>query len=257
MKNALKQLLDSVGLEVRRGRRNWREDASRSAHDPDPLIKHVLTRVRPYTMTSDERIIALVDAVRYVVRNRIRGDFVECGVWRGGSMMTMALTLLAEGAADRRLLLYDTFSGMSDPTEADVDFTGQSAKSVLERSPRTGDDVMWGVSGIEDVRRNMEATGYPRANIAYVQGRVEDTIPQHIPGEIAVLRLDTDWYESTRHELVHLYPLLVENGILIIDDYGHWRGAKAATDEYFARFDRAAYMHRIDYTGRLVIKQRM
>jgi O-methyltransferase len=257
MKRALKWLFDSVGLEVHLRRRDWPEDAVQPAPDRDPLITNVLTRVRPYTMTSDERIIALIDAVRYVVRNKIRGDFVECGVWRGGSVMTMALTLMAEGVSDRRLLIYDTFSGMSDPTEADVDFTGQAAKSVLERSPRTGDDVVWGVSGIEDVRRNIEAIGYPRANVSYVQGRVEDTIPQHAPREIALLRLDTDWYESTRHELVHLYPLLVENGVLIIDDYGHWRGARAATDQYFGSFDKAPYMHRIDYTGRLIIKQRI
>lgn len=257
MKHALKWLLASVRLEARRGRRNWREDAVQPAPDRDPIIADVLTRVRPYTMTSDGRIIALIDAVRYVVRNKIRGDFVECGVWRGGSMMTMALTLLAEGVSDRRLLLYDTFSGMSDPTEADVDFTGQSAKSVLERSPRTGDTPMCAISGIEEVRANIEAIGYPRANVSYVQGRVEDTIPQYAPREIALLRLDTDWYESTRHELFHLYPLLVDNGVLIIDDYGHWRGAGAATDQYFGSFDKAPYMHRIDYTGRLIIKQRI
>ena len=77
-------------------------------------------------------------------------------------------------------------------------------------------------------------------------------IPKYLPGEIALLRLDTDWYKSTQHELIHLYPLLVGSGVLIIDDYGHWQGAKKAVDEYFS--DKKILLNRIDYTGRISIK---
>jgi len=104
------------------------------------------------------------------------------------------------------------------------------------------------------VRRNMLGTRYPEKKIHLIKGKVEDTVPQHAPEKIALLRLDTDWYESTKHELVHLYPRLVPNGVLIIDDYGHWQGAREAVDEYFAGQKFKPLLNRLDYTGRLVIK---
>lgn len=100
----------------------------------------------------------------------------------------------------------------------------------------------------------MKSTAYPMENVHLVKGKVEDTIPKILPSQIALLRLDTDWYESTRHELIHLYPNLVKNGVLIIDDYGHWRGSKQATDEYFDGFAPKPFLQRVDYTGRLSIK---
>ena len=87
-----------------------------------------------------------------------------------------------------------------------------------------------------------------------VAGKVEDTIPKHLPGQMSVLRLDTDWYESTKHELTYLYPLLAPYGVLIIDDYGHWQGARKAVDEYFQSQAGTHFLHRIDYTGRLLVK---
>jgi len=108
-------------------------------------------------------------------------------------------------------------------------------------------------SPLEEVKRNMEATGYPPAQISYIKGKVEDTLPAEAPAQIAVLRLDTDWYESTRHELVHLYPRLSPGGVLIIDDYGYWTGARKAVDEYFRD---SLFLGRIDDTGRIAIKPR-
>lgn len=102
----------------------------------------------------------------------------------------------------------------------------------------------------------MAATGYPKDNIIFIKGKVEQTIPGTLPGKIALLRLDTDWYESTKHELNHLYPLLEKAGILIIDDYGAWQGARKAVDEYFST-NGPVYLHRLDFTGRLVIKERL
>lgn len=209
-------------------------------------------RVQPYTMTSPERVIAAIRAVDYIVAHGIGGDIVECGVWRGGSMMAMAYALLHQGQADRTLYLYDTFSGMSAPTPRDVQFDGAPADALLASSAR--DTHLWGVAPLDEVRRNLAATGYPVDEMRFVVGPVEETIPRTIPRSIAILRLDTDWYESTRHELFHLYPLLSESGILIVDDYGHWRGSQEATDEYFARLDSRPNLYRIDYTGVLTLK---
>jgi len=199
--------------------------------------------------------MALIQCVRHVVKSRIDGCFVECGVWRGGSSMVTALTLRQIGDTKRDLYLFDTFQGMTPPTEEDRDIARTSAKERLERDPKRA-SVFWAVAGIDEVRRNMTSTTYPSERIHYVQGPVEVTIPANAPAEpIALLRLDTDWYQSTKHELIHLFPRVAPGGILIIDDYGHWQGARKAVDEFFATRQRPVFLHRIDYTGRLVLKE--
>jgi hypothetical protein len=206
----------------------------------------IIRAVEPYTMTSTERIHALVHAVRHVVRNRIAGDMVECGVWKGGSVMAMALTLLQLGERDRSLYLFDTFSGMTAPSDVDVDYQGQQARVIL--------DAVRCEASQQEVEKAVLSTGYDREKIHFVPGRVEETIPDQAPSSIALLRLDTDWYESTQHELQHLFPRLSRGGVIIIDDYGHWRGARQAVDEYIAQHQIPLFLHRIDYTGRIGVK---
>jgi len=207
-------------------------------------------RVAPYTLTSPERIYACTHAVKYIVRRGIQGAIVECGVWRGGSMMAAALTLLELGVEDRHIWLYDTFVGMTEPTPADADLLGRPADRLLAEAE--GDADIWAKSSLAEVEHNLRSTQYPADLIHFVEGPVEETLPEHAPGEIALLRLDTDWYESTMHELTHLFPLLADGAPLIVDDYGHWRGARQAVDEYFA--DRAQLLMRIDDTGRMALK---
>lgn len=220
--------------------------------DLDQAARRIISAVQPYTMTSVERLIALIDSVRHIVKAHIPGDLVECGVWRGGSSMAAALTLLDYRDTSRQLYLYDTFQGMNAPSAHDRDHDGTSALSLLNRTPK-GHGI-WCDASEADVRRNMESTGYPSEQIRFVRGPIEETIPDVMPDEIALLRLDTDWYESTRHELIHLYPRLARGGILIIDDYGHWQGARKAVDEFLAAHAEH-FLHRVDYTCRLLIKQ--
>lgn len=210
--------------------------------------------VGDYTMTSPERIVALTRAVDHIARRGISGDFVECGVWRGGSMMAAAITLLRNGDSARSLYLYDTFEGMSEPTDLDVSVTGQNAAQLIATTQRDERDHLWAYSPLQTVQSNLRATGYPPERMRFVAGPVEETIPMVVPHRIALLRLDTDWYESTKHELEHLYPLLVSGGVLIIDDYGHWKGARQATDEYFATLANPPLLQRIDYTARIAVK---
>ncbi|MFL6664291.1 MAG: TylF/MycF/NovP-related O-methyltransferase [Rhizobacter sp.] len=248
MKRIAKAMLARSGWEL--ARKADRE--SRSLADLSDADRDIVARVGPCTMTSPERRASLIGAVDHVVKHRIAGDIVECGVWRGGSMMAAALALMARGDTTRELWLYDTFEGMSEPTEDDRGVTGESAKAQLERTAR--DEPLWAVASLEDVQANLESTGYPRERIHCVRGKVEDTIPATLPARIALLRLDTDWYESTRHELAHLYPRLARHGVLIIDDYGHWQGARKAVDEFFATSAEPVFLHRVDYTARLVVK---
>jgi len=222
--------------------------------DFDAKAAEIIRAVRAYTITSPERLFALIQAVRHVTAACVPGDVVECGVWRGGSMMAAALTLLAGADTKRGLYLFDTFEGMSPPGALDVSVDGQAASALLA-SPRTTDPKSpWCYAGIDEVRAAMRSTGYPLERVHYVQGRVEDTIPANAPARIAVLRLDTDWYESTRHELEHLYPLLSPGGVLIVDDYGHWAGCRKAVDEYLGARGIKLLLHRVDYTGRIAVK---
>jgi hypothetical protein len=223
--------------------------------DFDEPMRRVVAAVAEYTLTSPERVGALVNATRYVVANRIEGDVVECGVWRGGSAMAVALTLTELGDSSRRLYLYDTYEGMNAPTEHDVAFDGTTAAGTFADQRLSDDSSEWCRSPIEEVEANLLRTGYPRDKLRFIKGKVEDTIPRQLPdGPIALLRLDTDWYESTRHELEHLYPRLARGGVLMIDDYGHWAGAKKAVDEYIAEQKLCLLLNRVDYTARIAVK---
>lgn len=208
----------------------------------------------PYTMTSIERMYSLYKAVDYILTNDIKGAFVECGVWRGGSMMLVASMLSNRKIFDRQLYLYDTFQGMAAPTGIDKSFKGEAATEVWKETSTGNEASNWCLADINDVKNNMSLTNYPGEKIFYVQGKVEDTITATSPDiEIALLRLDTDWYASTKHELNCLFPRLVEAGVLLIDDYGHWEGCRKAVDEYFNN-KKSVLLNRIDYTGRVGIK---
>jgi hypothetical protein len=220
--------------------------------DFDEQDKELCARVAPYTMTTPARIFALARGVEYVAGRRLPGAIVECGVWRGGSMMAAALTLLRLGITDRELYLFDTFEGMTEPGEEDVKHTGERAADVMAQSSR--DSNYWAIAPLEQVREAVLGVGYPEERIHFVKGPVEETLPEHAPDEIALLRLDTDWYGSTKHELEHLYPRLANGGVLILDDYGYWGGVRKAVDEYLAANDLRLLLNRIDYTARLAVK---
>lgn len=214
--------------------------------------KEIFNAVRPLTMTSPERVYVLIQAVRYLTRSAIPGAIVECGVWKGGSMAAAARTLLQMKDVSRDLYLFDTFQGMTPPGDEDVDFSGRHA--LQARADWVGGNEVWCDAPLEQVKNVLYATGYPREKIHFVQGRVEDTLPGSAPESIALLRLDTDWYESTRHELIHLFPRLVRSGVLIIDDYGHWQGSRKACDEYFEQNGVPILLNRIDVGGRVAVR---
>lgn len=219
-------------------------------HDIPPLDIEMIRSVAPYTMTSVERCYHLIQAVRYLESNRIAGDIVECGVWRGGSMMLAAQTLMELGSAERSIYLYDTFDGMPPPGHADVHPSGKAASAVLAADlPEKETSHVWAIAAEETVRRNLQRTGYPEDRLHFVRGRVEKTIPGVVPERIALLRLDTDWYESTAHELRHLYPRVSPGGVVIIDDYGWWKGARKAVDEFVAACPEPILLHRLDAGG--------
>ena len=180
----------------------------------------------PYTMTSPARMKRLYEAVMEINKNQLEGAFVECGVFKGGSVMNMALTQLNFNKLVH-IYLYDTFEGMTPQGEFDINHKGVSADRILKNPSKLC------ICSLEQVKSHLKLTGYPQGFLHFRQGDVAETLKTDLPKQISLLRLDTDWYESTKIELEILYPRLVKGGVLILDDYGYWKGAKKAADDYF------------------------
>lgn len=203
----------------------------------------LIEEIGPYTKSGPERLEAMIEAVRQVDREGLAGDIVECGVWRGGNII-----LARKLSPERVCWLYDTFTGMTEPGEFDTKKSG--AKAIKSYRKKLARGERWAAVSLEDVRANFAETETLNDNyLRFIEGPVEETLRDHrnLPEKIALLRLDTDWHESTKVELKVLYPRLVPGGILIIDDYGHWEGARKAVDDYFA--GGGPEMFRIDYTA--------
>jgi len=193
--------------------------------------------VRPYTKSSNERLAAMTKACQQIEDDGIKGDVVECGVWRGGNIIIARFY-----CPDRVCWLYDTFEGMTNRSEWDVTRGGRTM------------DLGKSACSVEEVIANFRVTAtYDECKLRFVKGAVEDTLldESSLPERIALLRLDTDWYQSTKIELEVLWPRVVPGGVLIIDDYGHWLGARKAVDEYF---NGAIKFDSIDYTAVVTVK---
>lgn len=190
-------------------------------------FKQIYKICAPYTMTSFEKMNKLYESVVYINENNIEGAYVECGVYKGGSVMNMALTQLNYPGMVH-IYLYDTFEGMTPPGDFDVNYRGVSGQRILKRPSKRA------ICSLEQVKKNLSLTSYPKEFLHFRQGDVAVTLREKVPEKISLLRLDTDWYESTKIELEVLYPRLVKGGVLILDDYGYWRGARKATDDYFS-----------------------
>jgi O-methyltransferase len=228
LKNALKGRVQSAfqafGLELRTLKRRPTPEAT----DEDV---EMLRRIAPYTMTSGIRGWTMLKASQYVRDCDIKGDIVECGVWKGGLVMLAKMATPNDG---RRYFLYDTFAGLTKPTQFDQHADGSMALPVWEKHQRN-DHNEWCYASLADVQQNFRREGLEGDDVIFCAGDVVQTLRDEaaLPEAIALLRLDTDFYESSKIELEVLYPRLVPGGVLIIDDYGDWTGQRRAVDEYF------------------------
>ena len=197
-------------------------------------------QVRGITMCSNARLRGLYSAVQRVVSQGIAGDLVECGTARGGSAALMGLTLKRLDA-ERTLWVFDTFEGLPAPTGADPDFNNANRW--------TGSCI----GTLEEVTASFERLGI-LAQARFVKGLFQDTLPRTGVKKIAVLHIDGHWYESVKVCLENLYDRAVSGGVIHIDDYGFWKGARKAVDEFLARRSINVESKRLDYSGRQFIK---
>ena len=250
-------------LIARKGLRNARatsldhiESSPLFGYDEEPEARRDALMVRSHTMGSYERLISLWQQVRYVDRAGIPGALVECGVWKGGAAGMMALAhLRAEPTQARDLHLFDSFEGLPEPDRA-VD--GRLATEYSDKQDSGALRPIGECVGPLQANRELleRRVNYPVDRINYHVGWFEDTVARDAPdvGAIAVLRLDGDWYSSTRVCLENLYPLVSPGGVVVIDDYGHWEGCRKAVDEYLLGIGEHPLLGHIDYTARYFVK---
>jgi O-methyltransferase len=201
----------------------------------------------PYTLVGEARLKATANAVRQIDRDGIPGDFVECGVWKGGNVILARIL-----SPLRHCWLYDTFTGMTKPE------SGDGPKATSRWNLHINEKQPWCRAELSELLEAMNATETFDEKLCHIiEGDVTHTLTRqaNLPQEIALLRLDTDWYASTIIELKVLYPRLAVGGVLIVDDYGHWQGSRKAVDEYFAdKRETWETVERIDYAAIMLTK---
>lgn len=208
------------------------------------------------TMTSASRVRATLQSCEYVIQADIPGDFVECGVWRGGHGI-LARQIFDNCGSSKQVWMFDTFSGMTPPSPEDSDLKGTSDPVKIFTEKKINENSSdWCFASIDEVRGNVVSAVGSLSGTNLIEGDVSKTLNQaeHIPDLISILRLDTDWYSSTKLELEVLYPRLVKGGVLIIDDYGKWSGSKTAVDDFFKSLEISPFPFYIDSSSRMFVK---
>ena len=227
-------LLKPLGIKLIRIEKRHSEFPVEATKRDIEIIKYVLNSNwdKKLSMVSVDRLMAVISSTKYIIENNIEGDFVECGVWRGGCALAMAM-ILNDYKVNRKIYLYDTFEGMTSPGKEDLGFDGSQPLKIFKEYQKENHNE-WCFASIEDVQHQFKKLNL-NSNVIFVKGDVVKTLSEkeNLPEKIALLRLDTDWYESTKMEMNVLYPKLIKNGVLLIDDYADWQGCKRAIDEYF------------------------
>ncbi|WP_181357544.1 TylF/MycF/NovP-related O-methyltransferase [Stenomitos frigidus] len=222
----------------------------------ETVMQTVLQKVRPYSMVPDSGIEFLIRSVQSLFDQQIEGDFVECGVWKGGCAAAIKLAELALQPDSQRLLhLFDSYEGL--PPVQPIDGPMAAGWQQAVDSPWYFDNC---AASLEVVQQNFAQLGLLDARVQFYKGWFETTVPEFVKRypetKIAILRLDGDWYESTKVCLENLYPLVSEKGIIIIDDYYAWDGCAVAVHEYLGKH---GLNHRIrsipDFSSAYIIKQ--
>lgn len=256
VKRVIKNIFRAIGLDIRRASMasGFTMPVEFSASDVD-VFQFVTDN--KLTMVTAEALVATISACKHAALVGTEGDFVECGVWRGGNALAAKMTFENYGC-DKRVWLFDTFAGMSEPSQFDqAAFTDHDAQQMFSEHQREGYNE-WCYASLEDVRHNLTMGGVDMEGVRLVKGDVRETLSDeaNIPDAISVLRLDTDFYDSTKAELERLYPRLSRGGSLLIDDFGYWEGVRKAVEEYFEGYPVAdrPLLHYTDSSGRMGVK---
>ena len=232
LKKTISKIFNRLGITVSLIKKRGKETLSDYV---DPRFPPLYKKYFDESMVAWQGMHDAFDAATYITESNIDGDVVECGVWRGGVSALMKDVIYAnEGSSVRKFWLFDTFEGMTTPSKSDFK-SGEDQKETLnmhKKSLRGDGTSNWCRGDLPDVKKTISKSIGGLDDVKFIKGKVEDTLRlKNIPSKIALLRLDTDFYESTKVELEVLLPKLTTRGILIIDDYGAWAGARKAFNE--------------------------
>ena len=235
--------------------KNWSEDFVGISQ----FEKKTLETCSNFSMTGFDRMFFLIKAINQIHIDNVEGDFVECGVWRGGNLILFQKLIEKLNIKNKKIFAYDTFEGMTTPGNSDFSVNNEKALNIINNLKKKNIDpaknIVLAKCDLENVKYNYYKNTKKNNNLILIKGDVEKTlkIKKNLPKKISILRLDTDWYKSTKIELETLFPLLSKNGILIIDDYGYWKGSKKAVDNYFKK--KQINLIKIDFTSRYLFKR--
>lgn len=180
------------------------------------------------------------EAVKYILSRNILGAFVECGV-DAGNFQVVWIQELKKQNKIRNIYLYDTFSGLTKPSEFDYtrpdavyfSMNNTDVKNMWKSQIVDANTNRWCYTPLDKVKLRLNVLDYPTENLHYIVGDVMQTLKMFVPEKIAMLRLDTDWYESSKFELEMMFDRVIPGGLIIFDDYYHWDGQRRAVDEFF------------------------
>ena len=253
MKKMFKNILNFFNYEITT-KDSWYKRQENYIAEISNEENEILKKIKEFSMCSIPNHWAILQSIKYIASNKIDGDFVEAGVFKGGNLILMNY-LNNKLTLSKKIFAYDTFEGMPEENK-DFDFDIKNKSATDTRKAYKKNE--WCYASLNEVQNNLSKfdKNY-QDNLVFVKGKVEQTLDNenNIPKKISLLRLDTDFYESTKKEMEVLYPRLQNKGVLIIDDYGHWKGSKKAVDDYFKNDLNFKFFHRIDYASRLYIKE--
>ncbi len=247
IKNIINKLITSTGYSL--------INSNQKIVELNNNDKKLLDLIQNYSMTTQIRIFTLLQSLRHLKNKKIDGDYVECGVWKGGNIILFKKFIEDEDEnSKKKIFAFDTYEGMTEPDKNDYDLSSNITANILLKADKAKKTNTWGICDLESVKKNIQTCVNSTENIKFIKGPVESTLndTSNLPNKISLLRLDTDWYSSTKKELDVLYDRVTPGGIVIIDDYGHWGGAKKAVDEFF--LNKYVWMHYVDYACRLIVK---
>lgn len=200
--------------------------------------QQMLSAVEPFTMVGPERLEALYAVAETLEAQGIEGDIVHCGVCNGGSAAVAAHCV--QPGSNRTVWLFDSFQGLPEPTDLD----GSNAPAMVGQCK----------GNVASVQLVFSMLGIDMSSVNIIPGWIEQTLHTVSLDRIALLSIDVDWYEPIKLCLEKFYDSVHENGFIYIDDYGHWPGAKLATEEFFAARHLSVPKKMIDYTGCMIHK---
>ncbi len=250
----IKRLINKFNFRIEH-KNSWYKRNEHFIAEIDENELEIIKKISNYSMSTPANHWAIIQSIKHISKYNIKGDFVECGVWKGGNLILFKI-ISDKFNLNNRIYAFDTFEGMPEPGGEDFDLKGINAKQIYDKYRNK--DIKWCYSNLEEVKSNIMSFNKKYIDeFNFIKGKVENTLidERNLPEKISLLRLDTDFYESTKKELEVLYPRLSSGGVLIIDDYGHWKGTKKAVDEYFQLSKNFEWLHRIDYGSRLLIKK--